>query len=230
MIRIKYQCPSLDCTLASLKTSVFNTCSASCTSVSCLRLETIWLIGRPMSEGIRLITRLASVVNRFTQRLSSRKMVAILVLSSRFFMSSRAWVNCSSLLCNSVFTVTSSSLSECISSLDVSSSSLVDCSSSLVDCSSSLVDLSSSLDVSSSSTVVCKCSRVYLSSCSSSATRCLCCDGNRPFTLPASTIRGGSISSNTTSNSPRRFSGSRNRLTVRLTNCCPPLHRTCKRG
>ena len=73
------------------------------------------------------------------------------------------------LVCSSVLTVASSSLTDCISSLEVSSSSLVLCSSSLTDCISSLLDLSSSLEVSSSSLAARRYSSLARSSSLSSA-------------------------------------------------------------
>ena len=88
--------------------------------------------------------RFACSVCRLILRSLSRKIVAMSVALSRFFMSSLARDSSSTLPCSSMLTVCSSSLSDCISSFEVSSSSFALCSSSLVDCSSSLVDFSSS--------------------------------------------------------------------------------------
>ena len=112
--------------------------------------------GRPASPGRRLTSFVIPVV--YHRRLSrpSRKTVAMLVLFSRFFMSSLTCERSATRLSSSVLTVWSSSLSDCISSFEVVSSSLVDWSSSFVDWSSSLVDFSSSCEDCISSRVVCR--------------------------------------------------------------------------
>jgi hypothetical protein len=72
-------------------------------------------------------------VKLLTRRALSRNIVAICVLSRRFFRSLFKRVKASFLEFISALTVCSSSLIDCISSFEVSSSSFEDCSSSLTD-------------------------------------------------------------------------------------------------
>ena len=127
----------------------------------------ISVIGRPTSLSRRWNSSVMPGVKRMMCRSGSRKIVAICVLSSRFWKSLFSLVSCSFLAISSVLIVCSSSLTDCISSLAVSSSSLVACSSSLVDWYSSLKDRSSSFDVSRSAMAAMSWERVAANSCAS---------------------------------------------------------------
>ena len=128
----------------SLGTSRSATSLTSRTSPSYFRFVVKWPSGRPTSLGTMFTISVACGVNRLTARSLSRKIVAISMPLSRFFMSLLDRDSSSILVCNSALTVCISSLSDCNSSLELFSSSLVLCNSSLLDCNSSLADRSSS--------------------------------------------------------------------------------------